>query len=84
MTELFNRGETYITVIEEHHRGFRLGSYFMNAVLAFNSYSRGGFSLCLDSSARRVMVPGGSMFHLEPGTIFPCWNLLVPDVFDAR
>ena len=46
-------------------------------------YSRRGFSLCLDGSARRVMVPGGSMFHLEPGTIQPCWNLLVPDVFDA-
>ena len=29
------------------------------------------------------MVSGGSKFHLEPGTIHPCWNLLVPDVLDA-
>ena len=30
------------------------------------------------------MFPGGSTFHLEPGTINPCWNLLVPDFLDAR
>ena len=41
----------------------------MAAVLAAASYSRGGLSLCLASSARRVMVPGGSTFHLEPGAI---------------
>ena len=47
----------------------------MAAVLEAASYSRGGFSLCLTGSARPVMVPGGSSFHLEPGTIHPCWNL---------
>ena len=47
---------------------FRLGSYFMSAALEAASYSRGGFSPCLDVSARDVMVPGGSTFH-------PCWNL---------
>ena len=41
----------------------------MAAVLAAASYSREGFSPCLAISARRVRVPGGSMFHLEPGTI---------------
>ena len=41
----------------------------MAAVLAAARYYRGGFSLCLAGSARCVMVPGGSMFHLEPGTI---------------
>ena len=41
----------------------------MAAVLAADSYSRGGFSPCLAISARRVRVPGGSTFHLEPGTI---------------
>ena len=30
------------------------------------------------------MVPGGSMFHPEPGTIHPCWNVLVPDFLDTR
>ena len=54
----------------------------MAAVLAAARYSRGGFSLCLAGSARRVMVPGGSTFHLEPGTIHPYWNLLVLDVLD--
>ena len=47
----------------------------MAAVLAAASYSRGGFSPCLAVSARRVRVSGGIMFHLEPGTIQPCWNL---------
>ena len=60
------------TYIEEHHRCFRLGSYFMAAVLAAAIYSRGSFSPCLVVSARRVMVPGGSKFHLEPGTIKTC------------
>ena len=41
----------------------------MAAVLAAASYSKAGFSLYLAGSARRVMVPGGSTFHLEPGTI---------------
>ena len=41
----------------------------MDAVLAADSYSRGGFSTCLAGSAMCVMVPGGSTFHLEPGTI---------------
>ena len=36
----------------------------MTDVLAAASYSRGGFSLCLAGSENRVMVPGGSMFHL--------------------
>ena len=70
--------------IEEHQRCFRLGSYFMATMLAAASHSRGGFSLYLAGSARHVMVPGGGTFHLEPGTIHPCWNLLVPDVFDAH
>ena len=62
-------------VIEEHHMCLRLGSYFMAAMLAAASYSRGGFSPCLAGSVRCVIVPGGSTFHLEPGTIHPCWNL---------
>ena len=41
----------------------------MDAVLEAASYSRGGFSTCLDSSVRSVMVPDGSTSHLEPGTI---------------
>ena len=41
----------------------------MAAVLAAASYSRGGFSSCLDKSARHVRVSDGSTFHLEPGTI---------------
>ena len=41
----------------------------MAAVLAAASYSRIGFSLCLAVRARRVRVPGGSTFRLEPGTI---------------
>ena len=56
----------------------------MAVVLAADSYSRGFFSLCIVGNARRVMVPGGSTLHLEPVTIHPCWNLLVPDVLDAR
>ena len=41
----------------------------MAVVLAAARYSRGGFSPCLAVSVRRVRVPGGSTFHLEPGTI---------------
>ena len=41
----------------------------MAAVLEAASYSRGGLTPCLAGSARRVMVPGGSTFHLEPVTI---------------
>ena len=47
----------------------------MAAMLAAASYSRIGFSLYLALRARRVRVPGGSRFHLEPGTIHPYWNL---------
>ena len=42
----------------------------MDAVLAAASYSRGGFRLCNAGGARRVMVPCGSRFLLEPGTIW--------------
>ena len=56
--------------IEEHHRCFGLNDYFMAAVLVAARYSRRGFSLCLAIHARRVRVPGGSVFHLEPGTIY--------------
>ena len=55
--------------IEEHHRCFGLGGYFMAAMLAAASYSRIGFSPCLAVRAMRVRVPGGSAFRLEPGTI---------------
>ena len=41
----------------------------MAAVLAADSYSRIGFSIYFAVHARRVRVPGGSKFHLEPGTI---------------
>ena len=41
----------------------------MAAVLAAARYSRIGFSLCLAVRSRHVRVPGGSAFHLEPGTI---------------
>ena len=57
------------THIEENQRCIRLGSYFMAAVWEAARYSRGGFSLCHAGRAYHVMVPGGSMFHLEPGTI---------------
>ena len=43
----------------------------MASRLAATSYSRGGFSPCLSGSARRVMVLGGSTFHLEPGKNTP-------------
>ena len=59
--------------IEKYQRCFRLGSYFMAAVWAAASYSRWGFSLCRAGNARRVMVPGGSKFHMEPGTIHHCF-----------
>ena len=55
----------------------------MAAMWAAASYSRGGFFLCRAGSVRRVMVPGGSTFHLEPLTIHHFCNLLVPDVLDA-
>ena len=41
----------------------------MDAVLEDASYYKGGFSPCLAVSTRRVRVPGGITFHLEPGTI---------------
>ena len=72
----------FLGFIEENHICFRLCSYFMVSVLSATSYYRGGFSLCLDDRAMRVMVPGGSTFHLESVTIHPCWNLMVPDVLD--
>ena len=55
--------------IEEHKICFGLGGHFMAAVLAAASYYRIGFSPCLAVCARRVRVPCGSAFHLEPGTI---------------
>ena len=39
----------------------------MAAVLAAASYSRIVFSLYFAVRARRVRVPGGIKFHLEPG-----------------
>ena len=54
---------------------FGLGDYFMAAMLAVARYSRIGFSVYFSVRAGRVRVPGGSKFHLEPGTIHPCWNL---------
>ena len=48
---------------------FGFGDYFMAAALAAASYSRIGFSLYFAVRARRLRVPGGSKFHLEPGTI---------------
>ena len=41
----------------------------MAAVLAAASYYMIGFSIYFAVRARRVRVPGGSKFHLEPGTI---------------
>ena len=55
---------------------FGLGGYFIAAVLVAASYSRIRFSLYFSVCARRMRVPGGSKFHLEPGTIHPCWNLI--------
>ena len=43
----------------------------MAAVLADASYSRIGFSIYFAILPQRVRVPGGSKFHLEPGTIPP-------------
>ena len=48
---------------------FGIGGCFMDAVLAAASYSRIGFSIYLTVRARCVRVPGGSKFHLGPGTI---------------
>ena len=41
----------------------------MAAVLPAAFYSRIGFSIYFAIRARRVKVPGGSKFHLAPGTI---------------
>ena len=49
----------------------------MAAVLAAASYCRGGFSLCLYLSARRVMIPGGITFHQEPGTILMYMPMII-------
>ena len=48
---------------------FQVRYLFMSAMLAAASYSSGGSSTCLAVSARRVIVPGGSTYHLEPVTI---------------
>ena len=70
--------ECNVLSIEEHHRCFRLGGSFMVAVLAVASYSRIGLILYFSVRTRSVRVPGGSKFHLEPGTMHPCWNLTAP------
>ena len=57
--------------IEEDHRCFVLGGYFMAALLAAASYSRIVFSIYLAVRVRRLRVPGGSKFHLGPGTTHP-------------
>ena len=49
----------------------------MSAVLAAPSYSTIGFSLYFAVRARRVRVPGGSKFHLEPGLIGADANMSV-------
>ena len=64
-----------VIAIGEHHRCFGLGGYFMDAVLAADSYSRIGFSPCLAIRLMRVRIPGGSVFRLETGTTHPFWNL---------
>ena len=51
----------------------------MAAVLAADSYPSIGFSLYFSIRARRVRVPGGSKFHLEPGTIKVCKFVLFYD-----
>ena len=56
----------------------------MAAVLADAIYSRVGFSPCLAGSARCVMVPGGSMFHLEPGTIHVKFENYLVILFSAH
>ena len=48
---------------------FGFCGYFMAAVLAAASHSSIGFSIYFAVCARRVRVPGGSKFHLEPETI---------------
>ena len=40
----------------------------MAVVLEAARYSRIGFSLYFAVRSQRVRVPGGSKFHLEPGT----------------
>ena len=40
----------------------------MAAVLSANIYSKIGFNIYFDVRAQRMRVPGGSKFHLEPGT----------------
>ena len=49
----------------------------MAAVLAASSYFRIGFSLYFNVYARLVRVPGGSKFHLEPGTITTFFILII-------
>ena len=45
----------------------------MAAMLAAAIYSRIGFSIYFAVRARRVRFPGGSKFHMEPGTITGSW-----------
>ena len=68
---MYDTGQVIIVLvcIEEHHRFFGLGGYFMAAVLAATSYSRIGFSLYFSVRARRVRVTGVSKFQLVTGTI---------------
>ena len=56
----------------------------MASMLAAASYYRIGFSLYLAVSARRVRVPGGSKFHLEPGTMKGCQTVLIINVNCTR
>ena len=49
----------------------------MATALAPASYSRIGFRPCLAVRARRARVPGGSAFHLEPGTIEVTYLILI-------
>ena len=71
-------------LIEEQHRCFGLGGYFMAAVLAASSYSRGGFSprLAVSVGVLGFQVEVRSTWNLEQYTL--AVTLLVPDVFDAE
>ena len=55
----------------------------MAAVLAAASYSRIGFSLYFAVRARRVRVPGGSKFHLEPVKYTLSGTLMGLDDFES-
>ena len=72
-----------IQSIEEHHRCFGLGGYFMVAMLAAASYSRIGFSLYFAVPARRVRVQVelSSTWNQEQYTL--AGTLLGLDTFEA-